>query len=199
MTGGDKISTRNLHEKSFDMDPRFTILLATNYRPEASTDPGVWDRIVPVPCINQVPKGEEDMDLLDKLKKEVNGVLEWLLDGAVLWAQDGGLAPYPKVVLRAIAEYKTESNPLAEWLEDNTKDAPGERTTHKVLYDDYKEHCDANDKEPIKAQKFGRVMEDLEYKKVRGTGGKVYRVGIVLRPLGHLDITVEEAVDYDKR
>jgi putative DNA primase/helicase len=189
MTGGDKISTRDLHQKSFEYDPRFTILLATNHKPEASTDPAVWDRIVPIPAVNQVPKDKIDKDLLDKLRGESGGVLDFLLDGARMWIEDGGLEPYPKVIQRAIAEYRHESNPLGEWLEGNTKAVPGERSSHKALYTDYKEHCEVADKEPIKPQRFGRVMEDLGYPKVRGTGGTVFREGIILLPLmqRHID------------
>jgi putative DNA primase/helicase len=198
MTGGDMISTRDLHQRSFDMDPSFTIILATNHKPEATTDPAVWDRIIPIPCMNQVPKGEEDKDLLDKLKEEPHGILEYLLDGAVMWVEDGGLEPYPKVVRQAISEYKTESNPLVDWMEDDTKDAPSERTSHKALYIDYKLHCDGNDRDAVKPQKFGRVMEDLGYKKVRGTGGAVYREGIILLPPGQRYIIEEEVTGLDR-
>lgn len=120
MTGNDTLSARFMRAEWFEFKPEFTMWLATNNKPRID-DPSeaTWDRIRLIPF--QVRFGERgappvDKYLPDKLRKELPGILRWIVEGAVEY-QEHGLVP-PDAVLAATEAYRTEQDALAEFLDD---------------------------------------------------------------------------------
>jgi putative DNA primase/helicase len=93
VTGGDLISARFLHAEWFSFKPEFKIFLAANHKPVIrGTDHAIWRRIHLIPFNVQIPEAERDKELPDKLKAELPGILNWAIDGCILW-RDQGLTP----------------------------------------------------------------------------------------------------------
>ena len=128
ITGGDKITARHLHKDYIEFFPRFKPFLLTNYKPECSTDPALWRRLVMVPFLckfvdydPRFPYERRKNPLFkDQILEDQNALnyfFYWLVEGAQRM-YTGGLA-LPKAVTDATNEYKAEQNIYARFLIDS--------------------------------------------------------------------------------
>ena len=112
LSGGDRVSTRHLHGKQFTFDPKFTIVLATNYLPEfASGGAALWARTKAV-LFGESFADRVDIDLEPTIQgPEREGVAAWVVAGAVRYYQQGRLQD-PVSVVAATEHHKDEVDPL---------------------------------------------------------------------------------------
>ena len=117
LTGGDTITARHLFGKHFSFVPVGKIVLAANHRPRVTDDSvAFWRRCHVIPFSQSFLGPAADPTLLDQLKAEASGVLNWMLAGCLAWQRDG-LQP-PPIVLLASESYRAANDPLATFLED---------------------------------------------------------------------------------
>lgn len=175
LTGGDTVTARYLYGREFEFKPEFKLIMATNYKPRIrGTDSGIWRRIRLVPFTQTIPEDKQDLQLPDKLRAELPGILNWALDGLQQWmeASSGGKRrglPHCDAVDSATAEYRGEQDRLKQFLEDCTEHVPGYTVQAGVLYQTYKGWCEENgERFPISGTKFGReVSKTLQRRKNR--------------------------------
>ena len=116
VTGEDTIQARRLYEAPFTFTPSHTIWLTTNHRPTVH-DGGeaLWDRLILIPFGVRIPDAEVDRTLPERLRRdEAEGVLAFLIEGAMRWHRDG-LNP-PASVLAATEEYRDDSDWFGEFI-----------------------------------------------------------------------------------
>ena len=86
-TGGDPITTRNHHERTFQFVPQFTLWVICNERPRVpDNDSGIWRRMREIPFVVKFP--EPDTTIRPTLTDpEVAGsaVLAWAVQGCLDW------------------------------------------------------------------------------------------------------------------
>lgn len=184
VTGGQPITARELHGKPFQYRPKFKVFFECNRKPRISgDDDGIWRRIVVIQFPHQF-KGAADKTITAKLLAEGEGVLRWLVEGCLIWLNEG-LNPPPEVQ-EAIDDYRRASNPFAEWFSERVETTdPAARTPAKDLYDDYKQFCEDNavdDRSIMTSTSFGRALGDKQLLKAKGSDGRVFRRGCRLRP-----------------
>jgi putative DNA primase/helicase len=111
-SGGDGITTRHLYGKEFTFDPKFTIVLATNYLPEFSAGgAALWARTKAV-LFGQCFADRVDVDLEPTLQStEREGIAAWVVRGAVRYYEQGRLSD-PLSVIQATEHHKDEVDPL---------------------------------------------------------------------------------------
>ena len=81
--------------------------LTTNNRPEIrGSDDGIWRRIREVPVNRNFSEHEQDKELMATLLQELPGILNWAIQGCLLW-QSEGLQP-PASVAASVREYRSE-------------------------------------------------------------------------------------------
>lgn len=115
LTGGEKIAVRRLHQDFFEVLPQFKIMLSGNHKPRIDdTSDGIWRRVYLVPWEVQIPVEEVDRELPTKLRAEAEGVLAWMIAGALDYL-NFGLRP-PEKVLAATREYREESDPIGAFV-----------------------------------------------------------------------------------
>ncbi len=86
VTGGDALTVRRLYQDYFQMEPEFKIFLATNHKPKIKgSDDGIWRRIRLIPFNVRIPDDDVDLDLMDKLRDEKDGIFKWAVEGCVDW------------------------------------------------------------------------------------------------------------------
>ena len=120
MTGGDPITARFMRQDFFTFAPTFKLVIAGNYKPGLrSVDEAVRRRLHLVPFTVQIPPGERDMELAEKLREEWPAILAWMIDGCLKWQEDG-LRP-PPVILAATEEYLQSCDAFSLWLSDCTE------------------------------------------------------------------------------
>lgn len=165
LTGGDVVTARYLYGREFEFKPEFKLIMATNHKPRIrGTDSGIWRRIRLVPFTQRIPEEKQDLQLPDKLRAELPGILNWALEGLRQWMQasSGGKRrglPHCAAVDSATAEYRGEQDRLKQFLDDCTEAAPGYTIQAGILYQVYRKWCEENgERYPLTGNKFGREI-----------------------------------------
>lgn len=115
LTGGEAILIRRMHSEFIEVVPEFKLWISGNHKPEIrGADDGIWRRVMLVPWSIQIPDDEVDPELPAKLRKERDGILAWMVRGALAYLNEG--LPIPDAVKEATQEYRTSSDPMREFL-----------------------------------------------------------------------------------
>ena len=178
LTGGDKILARFLYGSEFEYKPKFKIWMATNHLPIIrGTDDGIWRRIKIIPFNIQIPKEKVDKKLEYKLKAEYTGILNWIVQGAIMWQQEG--LEDPEAVTKVIEAYRAEMDPLDAFVEECCTTGQNYSIKAREMYDAYHEWAKESEEYKMSMTKFGREMSKklLRVKKRDGW----YYVGLKLK------------------
>lgn len=117
LTGGDTISARFMRAEWFEFEVVGKVQLTTNHLPKLSDDNATWRRIHLITWPVEIPEGERDGSLPERLfHEEGAGILRWIVDGAMEWHQQG-LAP-PEQVIAARESYREEEDVVGQFLAD---------------------------------------------------------------------------------
>jgi putative DNA primase/helicase len=170
LTGGDTISARFLNQEYFEFEPLFKIFLGTNHKPVIKgTDHAIWRRIRLIPFNIKIPDEDQDKELLGKLKRELPGILNWVLKGCMAWQRDG--LGVPEEVKQATAGYREEMDVIAGFIADRCIEDPGAYVAVKDLYKAYKEWCEQGGERALTKRSFGTRLREMGFVSGRGTGG----------------------------
>lgn len=179
MTGGDKMTARVLYGDVFEFTPKFKLWLATNNKPIIrGTDDGIWRRIVLIPFLHQVPLNEVDKNLEFKLEREQLGILNWAVEGCLLWLKEG-LNP-PKIVREASNEYRKEMDPIEQFIDENCEKGSDYQFSSSEMFKKYCDWANENHEHEFTQTMFGRKLSQ-KYSKKRIHGGRTVYLGI--RPI----------------
>jgi len=173
-TGGDKITARPLYCEWVTFIPVGKIWLTTNNRPQIWTnDISWWRRMREVPFNRQFSEQEQDRELLPKLLTELPGVLNWAIEGSLLW-QSEGLSP-PASVIASTQDYRNEMDTVISFLEEECHKASSHRTSVNSLYENYVSWCRSQDRHPRTKVQFGKELTSKGYKQVRDSTGRYWQ------------------------
>lgn len=115
LTGGDSVTARYMRGEWFDFRPVGKLMLTTNHLPRLSDDSATWRRIHLIPWPVIIDEDKRDGYLQDTLiREESNGILAWIIEGALAWHEEG-LSP-PRVVKEALAQYQQEEDIVAQFV-----------------------------------------------------------------------------------
>jgi len=147
ITGRDTITARFLHCEPFEFKPQFVPVINTNYLP-AISDPTLFtsDRVVVIPFNRHFAEDERDKNLKNELRTQeaMSGVLNWMLDGLVLYKEER-LEP-PGAIKEEIKQYQYESDRIARFRDECIVSAPGKENFlyMTAVYDAYTHWCKKN-------------------------------------------------------
>ncbi len=181
LSGGDRIRARRLYSQSFEFTPSFKIFMTGNSKPRiVGTDLGIWRRIRLIPFTVTVPPEDQDLDLTEKLLKELPGILNWAIEGCLEW-QSEGLDP-PDMVIAVTGAYQAEGDVLGAFLNETIIHILHTKTQAKRLYQIYCDWCEANGERPYSMRKFNQYLKERGYILEVGTGNRSYwqNMGVVL-------------------
>ncbi|WP_283679932.1 phage/plasmid primase, P4 family [Lentilactobacillus sp. Marseille-Q4993] len=118
LTGGEAITAKKLYAEPFTFMPTGTIFMSTNNKPIIrGMDHGIWRRLVFIPFLASIPESQKDTSLTDKLLRERNGILNWAVDGALMYQKDG-LNP-PHQVQAEKESYRGEMDTVGQFLSES--------------------------------------------------------------------------------
>ena len=162
MTGDDIISARFLYKETFEFEPEYKIFLGTNNKPIIrGNDHAIWRRIKLVPFQVTIPPEEMDRNLLNKLKTEYSGILNWAIKGCIEW-QNYGLG-IPVEVTEATDEYRNEMDLLNDFIQDCCIEGTDFNVPSKNLYQAYIKWCEGNGEFQLKQASFGRKLREKSF------------------------------------
>lgn len=161
VTGQDLITCRFLYGEYFSYRPTYKIWLAMNHLPTIrGTDKGIWRRIQLIP-FTQDFTGREDKTLRDTLRGELDGIMQWALEGLRQWWQRG--LDTPAVVTNATAAYRAESDQIGRWINDRCVQVSNVFLPTSPGYKDYSAWCQEGGEEPISQNKWSRRITEKGY------------------------------------
>lgn len=165
LTGGDKVTARYLYGKEFEFKPQFKLWLATNHKPIIrGTDDGIWRRLMLIPFKVQIPTDKVDKDLKYKLQRESVGILNWIVEGALMWQREG-LNP-PASVTNASRQYREEMDVISLFVDDCCETGDNYKSPAGEIFKKYQSWANDNSEYSMSKQKFGREMrQKFEMKK----------------------------------
>lgn len=179
LTGGDLVTARRMREDFWTFPPTHKLWIAGNHKPVIrGTEEAMWRRMRLVPFTVTIPSDERDPSLLDKLIQELPGILNWAIDGCLLWKRDG-LNP-PAAVMAATAAYREEQDVLAEFLAAECVFHEKSKVSARDLYAAYTRWCEKANEEPLKQRTFGTRLTERGLDKTKTNGVVVY-LGLGLR------------------
>ncbi|MGD0908702.1 MAG: phage/plasmid primase, P4 family [Candidatus Acidiferrales bacterium] len=157
-TGGDTITVRPLYRNSFSFRPTHKLWLAFNHKPIIGDDSNaMWRRIRLIPFVHTFDPRHADKGMLEKLKAEAPGILNWAIVGCLAWQKDG--LKTPKAVEQATSEYEAESDPLAPFFEDCCELDMAFQVSKTELRIAYQDWCRANKEKPVSRKAFPEKMK----------------------------------------
>lgn len=165
MTGGDPRPARALGQAQFIYTPNALPVLSFNRTPQIKDeDEGLWRRLEFVLFnveLHLLPEHQRrDMgEVLEELKAEGPGILNWLLDGYAAARHLGRLHPPPAVV-RFKEELRGASDPVGEFLAACVEDAPGEHIASRDLHEVFTAWCGENGARAFSLQAFGKLLAE---------------------------------------
>ncbi len=163
-TGGDKIVARRLFEGQFEFTPRFKLVITANARPTIrGQDEGIWRRVLLLTFDTFIPEAERDRNLPEKLKSEAAGILDWMIDGWLLYREEGLIIP--DAIRQATDTYRAESDSVREFISARTEKSTGHRVAAATLHSAFVKWAVANGLEPITRSMFGRRATNLGLKR----------------------------------
>lgn len=148
LTGGDRISTRELHSSQIEFKPQAKFFMCCNKIPTIDIDGGVLRRIKITEFVSRFvedPKTNEmgiyefkiDKDLKSKLDNYKSVFMCILIDFYKLYRKEGLIPPLP--VLQVTKKYENDNNIIKQFIDENLK--VGEKTdfiTRDIIREKYK-------------------------------------------------------------
>jgi len=117
LTGDRRLKGRFMRQDFFEFTRTHKIILVTNNRPQVrEASIAIWRRLCLVPFTVVIPPAEQDPQLIDKLRAEWPGILNWMVNGCHQWLANG--LQIPPEVLAATEEYQAEQDVLAGFVEE---------------------------------------------------------------------------------
>ena len=140
LTGGDLITCRRMNENEWSFQPTHTLILCTNERPNIpESNTAIWSRISLVPFKASFSKenGNLDTTLPVRILEESEGILNWLVQGAIKYRQEGLIKP--DEVVQQGQEYREDNDPeqsIQAWL-DQFSVTTNDWIKSSILYQHY--------------------------------------------------------------
>ena len=181
LTGGDGIRARRMKEDFWEFDPTHKLWMATNHKPEIrGMDYAIWRRIRLIPFTVKFtddgePRKNPDMERL--LTAELPGILAWAVAGCLDWQRYG--LTQPEAVKAATADYQSEMDVLAVWLNDCC--IVGKRYESKAadLYRSYVSWCEEGGEHAENQRKFGMRLTERGFVRFTNNGARWRGIGLL--------------------
>jgi putative DNA primase/helicase len=182
ITGNDRMTARFLYGEYFNFTPTFKIFMASNHKPVIKgTDYGIWRRIRLIPFITKIPEEKQDKYLEKKLMKESAGILNWIIEGAVRWCNEGLITP--NIITSATDEYRGEMDVIGNFLKEQCLLIPDKYVKAREFFKCYQDWCIEHNEHAVSERFLGLRLKELGLNQKRNADGR-YWAGIVLKTSG---------------
>jgi len=177
--GMSEIKSCRKYENPIEFRATHHLFMDCNHRPRVPDEgDAIWKRLKAVPFNVRIEDKDLDLQLPDKLRTELPGILAWMVRGCLAW-QKHGLGEPPEVS-QANLEWREHDDPLKEFLEDCCIVDPDAYVASRDLAAAYEWWCkQARERFPLGRENFGERMRGKGFistrtrEKDEEEGGKV--------------------------
>jgi putative DNA primase/helicase len=174
LTGGENIPARFMHKDFFEYLPQFKPVISGNHKPRLrSVGLAMRRRVNMIPFAVTIPEAERDPQLVEKLKAEWPGVLQWMIDGCLDWQERGGLAP-PEAVTKATDDYFASEDGFADWIADRCEEVRGHWARSSELFASWRDYAEKAGLQAGDTKRFREEMEGRGYPHKHNMSGNYY-------------------------
>jgi P4 family phage/plasmid primase-like protien len=179
LTGGDPISARFMRQDFFQYVPQFKLMIAGNHKPSMrSQDEAMRRRVQLIPFAVTIPEAQRELDLVDKLKAEWPGILQWAIVGCQMW-QALGLKP-PGIVQKATEDYFLDEDAVGRWIADDCMIGVSYSVVFSSLYKSWKVWAEDNGEFVMSSKALSKALRDRFKCQSARSNGIVFMRGIKL-------------------
>lgn len=173
LLGGGMVRVDRKYQEPLSVKLKGKLLVLGNHLPNVTDQSnGWWRRWDIVPFSVTIPPEKRDPKLSQKIvKDELQGVLNWALDGLVRLLRRGGFDPVmPHAMAQVLRTAKSETNSVLAWWEENEIHLTRDITTPKAkVYQHYADWCKASGRGALGANHFWSRVRDLVHADLRET------------------------------
>ncbi len=185
--GSGLIKAVRKYENPIEFPETHKIWIDTNRRPVItdSGDAATFARLHPIPFNVHIPKSRQDKGLSDKLMVEAEGILAWLVQGAINWFQDG--LTKPKEVIEAGKKWHADSDWMERFLQERciVSDTGGLTVEASQLWDVYQSWSRGGGEPDLHSRTaFSKKLLDRDGISRKHTMKGDKYVGLMIRPSG---------------
>lgn len=176
LTSGEPVLIKHLY-----VDPRETsnygkLIAAFNQLPLAENTFGFFRRIIILPYEVTIPDNEIDRQLSAKLKMEISGILNWVLEALPLLLSRKAFTISAKCE-RSMERYRMQSDSVKLFLKENCAESELP-TKGSELFGGYRNYCYSSGLKPIGKQRFFERLERLGYHRETDNGCIYFKIRI---------------------
>lgn len=177
-TDAPEIVARSPYGDPFTFQPQFTAFFSVNHLPNISNDPALWRRLVIIPFNYEIPLNVKNANFKnDMLKNHGSGVLNWLIEGAILYMENGNKIKSCKAVDDFTKAIKQDTDKIFDFLSYYTNMHPhSDNILAREVYAEYKEYS-FDEKYTYGSRNFINELVGAGLIKNRGTANQVYLSG----------------------
>lgn len=197
LTGGSTLTARTLHSKPVTFKPQHKLFFVSNHLPQANSDDyALWKRVLVINFENSFVDNPNpfnsnekqiDKNLRIKLQAESEGILNWLIQGCLLW-QSEGLNP-PKCVTDWTQQYRDQEDVIGDFISDEMITGDDKQILISVLYSWYADWTKESGYRPLGKKRFKEKIL------ARGFGEKRKSEGIYILGIGKKPVKSEDDVN----
>lgn len=177
ITGREKMTASRKYEHQFEFTMQGKIWISGNDKPHLGSADGMERRIHIANFPKSIPDSEKLEDLPELLEKEWPAILQWAIDGCLLWQKEG--LHRPKQVKQAVSEYIDNQDIIGEWLQEHTEPSLTDRVKQTELYKSYADYVKSVGHGAVGNARLGPELLKRGYKQVK-TSGVRYVTGLRL-------------------
>lgn len=204
----DMLTIEEKYRQPETIRPTHHIVMFSNHLPRVgSNDDGTWRRLQLVPFSTKIQKSADKPNYANYLFRNAGGaVMQWIIDGAKDFIENGCHLEPPKAVLEATEKYRNQEDWLQNFFDEccsiikpGTQNAPSIFVGAGKLYDAYKAYAERTATYRRSMPDFNRAMENAGFVKETVRGGYKHWKGIDLKDsyyTGELG-EVQSSIEYD--
>ena len=191
MTGDDVIVARAPYaKKEMEFRPSFSLVMVGNHKPEIrDTSNGMWRRMLMLPFNASFTKEQLDPMLMEKLRAEMPGILNWAIQGCQMWQEQRLKASIPARLKQDVETYRAESDMVGCFLEECTQTRAGAKVPMSEVYAVYSRWTQQNGEWAMKQLALKKKLIEKGFAVPR-YNSKATVIGLTLLDSEMADMTV---------
>lgn len=156
---GEEIRMKTLYKNPIAAKPTCKFLIAGNSLPHTKdTSKGYFRRWIIIK-FGESFIGREDRNLVDRLKGEIDGIFNWMVQG-LKDLKEQGYITQPTSSAYELGEYNNVASSVYSFHNEVLNELPGGEIKGKDLYDAYIKHCDFSRLRPLSKQSFFKEFDE---------------------------------------
>lgn len=158
ITGEDILPARYLYQEGFSFSPTWKIWVASNEMLSLKEAGDATFRRIRVIPFNADFYGSADNQLSEKFKAEYEGILRWIVDGAVKWFKNGKQLFVPDSVELETIKYRDNQDGRHLFLHKCTESDPNGEVGLETMYEEYVKYCRVINVVPSSKISLGKII-----------------------------------------